>query len=182
MWGEIFHYDGKNLIWKHRPEHLFKSKAAWVSTNSRFEGKVAGRRNCAKGSVIYIQVRYLGRIYYAHRIIWEMFFGEIPKGMFLDHIDGNGTNNEISNLRLVDSIGNARNHPIRSTNTSGFNGVYPLKKNGVPTGKWAVNIYDKGSQIYLGCFDTKEEAGRIRREANNKIGYHKNHGRKKCYS
>ena len=59
----------------------------------------------------------------AHRVIYEMFFGEIPSGKFIDHIDGDRKNNSIHNLRLVDRAGNSRNHKTRSTNTSGFTGV-----------------------------------------------------------
>ena len=36
-----------------------------------------------------------------HRYIWEKHNGEIPKGMHIHHIDGNTTNNHISNLKLV---------------------------------------------------------------------------------
>lgn len=39
--------------------------------------------------------------YQAHRIIFEMFNGEIADGFLVDHIDGDRGNNKISNLRLA---------------------------------------------------------------------------------
>lgn len=38
---------------------------------------------------------------YAHRWVWMMYFGEIPKGMVIHHIDGNPSNNEITNLQML---------------------------------------------------------------------------------
>ncbi len=40
---------------------------------------------------------------YVHRVIFEAFRGEIPKGAEIDHIDGNRQNASISNLRLCKS-------------------------------------------------------------------------------
>lgn len=36
-----------------------------------------------------------------HRIIWETFRGEIPSGLCINHIDGDKTNNRLSNLEVV---------------------------------------------------------------------------------
>ncbi len=38
---------------------------------------------------------------YIHRLIWESFFGKIPKGMEIDHIDNNPRNNNLDNLQLL---------------------------------------------------------------------------------
>lgn len=58
----------------------------------------------AKG---YYQVRLFskqfkkGKLQYIHRIIYETFVGDIPDGYEIDHIDGDTTNNEISNLQII---------------------------------------------------------------------------------
>lgn len=61
--------------------------------------------------------------YRNHRIIWEMFNGQIPEGIQVDHIDGNRANNRIENLRLVTNMINCYNQKKKCTNTSGVNGV-----------------------------------------------------------
>lgn len=38
---------------------------------------------------------------YVHRLVWEVFKGEIPMGFEINHIDHNKANNALSNLELV---------------------------------------------------------------------------------
>ena len=57
----------------------------------------------------YVRVRFQGRVYCAHRIIYKMFYGRDPGNKVIDHCDGNPSNNLISNLRCV-------THAINITN------------------------------------------------------------------
>ena len=102
-----------------------------------------------------------------HRLIWIWHHGAIPDGMFIDHIDQNPFNNRIENLRLVTLIENARNRPVSKNNTSGVTGVWFDK------GKWR-------AAIVLGTFDSRKAAIRARREAQEYLGYHPNHGKKRA--
>lgn len=47
--------------------------------------------------------------FFLHRVIWEYINGPIPKGLEIDHIDRNGLNNKLSNLRCVTKRENLNN-------------------------------------------------------------------------
>jgi hypothetical protein len=71
----------------------------------------------------YIRVSRQNKVVYLHRLIWEELVGPIPAGMQVDHINGNKTDNRLSNLRLVPQKTNLRNSSKRSDNTTGVTGV-----------------------------------------------------------
>ncbi|WP_342045930.1 HNH endonuclease signature motif containing protein [Bacillus sp. OTU530] len=45
-----------------------------------------------------------------HRYVWECHHGEIPKGYHIHHIDHDKSNNDISNLKLVESKAHVTMH------------------------------------------------------------------------
>ena len=49
----------------------------------------------------------------AHRVVWEAVNGEIPDGLFINHINGVKTDNRIKNLELVTMSENNR-HAYRT--------------------------------------------------------------------
>lgn len=108
----------------------------------------------------------------AHRVCWAVHYGEWPSDQ-IDHIDGNGLNNRISNLRVVDNTGNMRNTKMKRNNTSGVMGVSYHQE----TNKWRAYIGAGSKQIYLGLFDDFDQAVSARRLAEVHYGYHPNHGR-----
>lgn len=71
----------------------------------------------------YSTISYGDSIYKAHRVVWILFNGPIPEGMYIDHIDGNTQNNAICNLRLVTNKMNQHNMKMSPQNTSGVTGV-----------------------------------------------------------
>jgi len=99
--------------------------------------------------------------YRAHRIIWLLMTGQDPGGAIIDHIDGNPHNNKFTNLRLATHHQNQCNQKVRSDNTSGFKGVTWDQNRK----KWSSSIHAKGKRIFLGRFNTKEEAYRVYCEA-----------------
>lgn len=106
--------------------------------------------------------------YYTHRVIWELINGEIPVGMCIDHIDGDGLNNRLDNLRLATLSMNQRNAKFPRNNRIGIIGVYP-KKNG---------FVARCASQELGYFGDFFEACCARKSAELRNGYHENHGRK----
>jgi len=71
----------------------------------------------------------------------------------IDHINGIRHDNRISNLRLATNKQNCQNtKQARVNNKSGFLGVSPSGD------KFISTIQKNGKQLYLGTFETKEEA------------------------
>lgn len=87
-----------------------------------------------------------------HRIIMLL---TNPK-VFCDHIDGNGLNNQRSNLRICTSALNSRNRRMKKTNTIGFKGVsYKAKHK-----KFQASINIDGKFIFGGHFDSAVDAAK----------------------
>jgi hypothetical protein len=90
-------------------------------------------------------------IFLMHRVVTSA-----PVGLVVDHINGDGLDNRRSNLRVCSMVGNIQNSKIRSDNTTGYKGVYYRKSKG----KYISGIMQNGKRIYLGSFETAEEAAR----------------------
>jgi hypothetical protein len=94
-----------------------------------------------------------GKNYYANRLAWLYVYGAWPAN-HVSHIDGDGLNNCIDNLREATSAENAQTRKLRSDNTSGFTGVNWRKKEN----KWQARIKLNGKYRSLGLFATPEAA------------------------
>ena len=57
----------------------------------------------------YLRITIRNKQYSIHRLMWETFNEPIPEGYYIDHIDGNKSNNSLSNLRLVTQSDNMKN-------------------------------------------------------------------------
>ncbi|OKP31351.1 HNH endonuclease [Serratia fonticola] len=72
----------------------------------------------------YYHVMLKGIRYQAHRIIYEMLYGEIRPGWLVDHADGDPTNNKISNLRLASHSDNTVNSKKRKRKSNLPKGIH----------------------------------------------------------
>ena len=110
--------------------------------------------------------------YKLHRLAWLYVCGEFPKNS-IDHINQIRDDNRICNLREVDHAENNKNMPIRIDNKSGTIGVYWCST----YKKWKAVIGVGGKTISLGYHKNKEDAIKLRKEAEVKYNFHKNHGK-----
>ena len=159
-WRSYFNYNPETgvLYWK-------------VSLSNRAPvGSEVGGIDPSSG---YIQLRLHRKKHYAHRIVWEMHNGPIPKGKMVDHINHIRHDNRLCNLRLVSSLDNARNSSKSANNTSGRSGVYFRED----CGKWRAGIGVSNKFVNFGTFETKEEAILARELAEKQLGFHPNHGK-----
>jgi hypothetical protein len=86
-----------------------------------------------------------------HRLVMDA-----PKGMYVDHINGNALDNRKSNLRLCTNAQNCRNTGPYLNNKSGYRGVCWHKRDK----QWRAQIKHNGKVIWIGGYQDKEEAAR----------------------
>ena len=87
-----------------------------------------------------------------------------PNNKQVDHINRDKLNNRKSNLRICMAKENYRNRGANSRNTSGVIGVCFDKK----SNKWKSQIWVDGKSIYLGTYEDKNEAIKVRLAAEKK--------------
>jgi hypothetical protein len=104
-------------------------------------------------------IQFKKTFFKGHRIAWAIVNNEFPSGE-IDHIDGNPSNNKISNLRVVDRSKNQMNRRISTNNKSGIKGVHFCKSKQ----KWISRISCGKSRIHIGQFDSFDEAFQKRKE------------------
>lgn len=155
--NSIFSYKDGRLFWANGQRAPLEAGA--IVTGSRSRQK-------------YRKVQLRGKSYFVHHIVWWMFNGSRPK--IIDHIDGNGLNNKIENLREVTHAVNAKNRPKQRNTRSGRLGVHKL-----PSGKYKASIKIGGTSRHIGVFDDQISASEARRLAEIELGFHPNHNRGK---
>lgn len=105
---------------------------------------------------IKIEGKHRYRIRKMHSIIMDT-----PKGMSVDHINGNGLDNRRTNLRVCTHKQNCQSKIKRKIGASSYKGVTWDKEQN----KWRVKIGIDYKRIDLGRFDSEKDAAKAYNEA-----------------
>lgn len=137
---DLLHYDPKTGLFTHK-QTRGKGKS----------GEVAG----SLSRYGYIDIRLLNRLFKAHQLAFLYMTGSFPEPPLTpDHINGNRTDNRWCNLRLANHHEQTWNSTRHRRNKSGLKGAWPCKT----TGRWISMLQDGSRRIWLGRFDTAQEA------------------------
>lgn len=119
--------------------------------------------NCYKGTTLWyagFKIYYAGKTYniQLHNVLFPP-----PDGLEVDHIDGNGLNCRLYNMRHCTHAQNMASHHHGRRGASGFLGVRPTAS-GRFDAKIRIGKLPDGRYGYLclGTYDTAEEAARVR--------------------
>ena len=120
-------------------------KFTWkVSRGTKKQGAEAGTVR----SDGYIAIQLNGKKIQAASVAWYLTHGYWPK--LVDHLNRDKQDNRLANLREATPSQNGYNRS--RTQKSGLRGVYPSNS------KWIAKITINKIPVYLGTFDTPEEA------------------------
>lgn len=122
--------------------------------------KVIGRicafnRSKESNKNLYAVTRIGDKLHYIHRLIY-------PDSEAVDHINHNGLDNRMCNIRPCTKKQNSYNCSISKNNTSGVTGVRKKEK------KWQARIMVNRKEICLGSYENKTDAINARQEAEKK--------------
>jgi hypothetical protein len=141
---ELLSYDPETgeFVWRVTRNHKVKA------------GDIAGHLNRLGYRDLVVDYNQIG----AHRVAWIYVHGSIPKGMFIDHINGIPSDNRMENLRLATPAENSRNRKTHQV------GKWTSLWKGVTKTQWgfAATICTtengKSTQHWLGSFRDEREA------------------------
>ena len=147
-------------------------ESIWKELNEKYENLVVyvnkdHARKSKSGKITKWSLKHRARVLYGpyghtpskrkesslHTLIMNT-----PKGMVVDHINGNPLDNRKCNLRICTNAENSRNNTLWKTSSIGLKGVQSAKANGSAK-SYRARIKYNYEEIQLGTFITKEEAG-----------------------
>lgn len=103
------------------------------------------------GGIYYARSSHKGKTLLMHRLIIDA-----PRGVLIDHRDGDGLNNTRSNLRLATNQENGWNWHCKPIGTSKYRGVSWVKRDKL----WVAHITHNGKGIHVGGFKKEVDAAR----------------------
>lgn len=100
-----------------------------------------------------------------HVLVAITYLNHRPDGhkLVVDHIDGDKTNNKVSNLQIITHRENIKKRKDKNK----YSGVYPHKQ------KWQVKIYVNTKRIHFGLYAEEEEAAKVAQNVYDSIEINK---------
>jgi hypothetical protein len=145
-----------------RLRELFTYDPITGVVSRRITGKVCG----TLFSTGHLQVSVDGKMTGVHRIAWALYQGEYP-ALEVDHINGDGADNRICNLRLATSAQNNQNRRLSTRNKTGIKGVFMVKW--AHSTRWRVSIGHSKGQYYITHFQCFGKAVKHANEVRAKL-------------
>lgn len=152
-------HDYNSVEWSSLVEYdpTSPSGIVWATDRGKMlVGDVAGSKVLNKtGTPKCWDLRYNGKLWKVHRIVWILLEGSIENSLVINHIDNNPFNNVASNLELVSQTTNMRRASchtgtkLQVNNTTGFTGVSSVVRDGSLFAYRADVRNGDGSQGYL---------------------------------
>lgn len=129
-------------------------RKVYRSANAQQGQRIRGAVTKNGYRVIHVE----GKVYLAHRLAWLHVHGAFPpKGIDIDHINGDRQDNRLSNLRLATRTLNN----VNRQKTNAKSGVIGVTED---NGKWLLRMYDNGIRTHHMRFDTLEQAAAMREQ------------------
>ena len=122
--------------------------------NNKFKDKRI-QRTFGTNSNGYMGVKVGKTIPRIHRLVAQAFLSDFNSLLDVDHIDGNRSNNNLSNLRMSTRVENTQAHQTkRGGCSSQYRGVCWCKR----AKKWIANCMVNYKKMHIGYFDKELDA------------------------
>lgn len=125
-----------------------------------YRGRVLSLCNSAGYLKVHLTKNKKSKQFKVHSLVAMVFLNHTPKkGLVIDHIDNDRTNNKVDNLQIISHRSNISKGYLNLNTSSKYTGVYYKGKRSRGK-KWRSIAMLNGKKHSLGSFDTEKEASK----------------------